>query len=43
MAYYMFVNHGWPPSKYDALSEREKVLVSIFARKEIESREKQRK
>ena len=40
MAYYCFVNLGWPPSKYEALSFRERALVAEFAAKEIRSREK---
>lgn len=37
-AYYCFVNLGWPPSKYASLPYRERVLVSEFIRREIESR-----
>lgn len=40
LAYYCFVNFGWEPSKLDALSLREKVLISIFIQEEIESRKK---
>ena len=35
MAYYCFVNLGWPPSKYDSLQEREKLLVAEFALKSM--------
>ena len=40
VAYYCFVNLGWPPSKYAALSYRERVLIALFAEREIKSREK---
>lgn len=40
MAYYCFVNLGWPPSKYAELPYRERVLISQFVAKEIKSREK---
>ena len=33
VAYYCFVNLGWPPSQYDGLPEREKALVAEFALK----------
>lgn len=39
-AYYMFVNHGWEPSKYDNLSLRERQLIAAFAAREIKDREK---
>ena len=39
-AYYCFVNLGWAPSKYARLPLRERVLISRFIQKEIESREK---
>ena len=35
MAYYCFVNLGWPPSQYDSLQEREKLLVAEFALKSM--------
>lgn len=41
-AYYMFVNHGWPPSKYAALPYRERVLLWEFIQREIASRPKSR-
>ena len=37
-AYYCFVNHGWPPSKYSALPYRERALIAEFIHKEIKSR-----
>lgn len=40
IAYYCFVNFGWPPSKYEELSFREKVLVAQFAAKESSERKK---
>ena len=40
VAYYCFVNLGWPPSKYAALPYRERILVALFAEREIKSREK---
>lgn len=40
LAYYMFCNHGWEPSKVAALSSREKVMLVLFAVKEIKSRPK---
>lgn len=35
VAYYCFVNLGWPPSQYDGLPFREKLLVSEFALKSM--------
>ena len=35
VAYYRFVNLGWPPSKFDALPSREKRLVIEFALKSM--------
>ena len=40
LAYYMFVEHGWSPSQFDSLPRREKILVSLFAQKEVEERKK---
>lgn len=40
MAYYCFVNLGWPPSKYAALPYRERVLVAEMVKKELASRPK---
>lgn len=39
-AYYCFVNFGWSPSQYAALSHRERLLVLQFIQKEIASRDK---
>lgn len=39
LAYYCWVNRGWTPSQFDAMSRREKVLVALFARKESKARE----
>lgn len=35
VAYYCFVNLGWPPSQYDGLPPREKRLVTEFALKSM--------
>ena len=40
LAYYMFVNHGWAPGQVDVLTDREKVLMTQFALKEIHARPK---
>lgn len=40
IAYYCFVNLGWPPSKYAKLPYRERVLVAQFVKREIDSRPK---
>lgn len=40
VAYYCFVNLGWPPSKYEALPYRERLLVAAMVCKEINSRPK---
>ena len=40
MAYYCFVNLGWPPSQYDALPPREKLLVAEFAMKSMRDNQK---
>lgn len=37
-AYYCFVNLGWPPSQYEALPYREKILITQFINKEIAMR-----
>lgn len=39
IAYYCFINLGWPPSQYDNLPEREKILVAQMAQKEMKARE----
>lgn len=38
LAYYCWVNRGWAPSQYDALSPREKILVAVFAQEEASER-----
>lgn len=43
VAYYCFVNLGWPPSRYDELPLREKLLVNAFVLKECESRRERMK
>lgn len=40
LTYYMFVNHGWAPHQVDGLTDREKLLMTQFALKEIHSRPK---
>ena len=42
VAYYCFVNLGWPPSRYDALPTREKRLVAEFALKSMNDEKKAR-
>ena len=37
-AYYCFVNLGWPPSRYDGLQGREKLLVTAFVLKDLKDR-----
>ena len=39
-AYYCFVNLGWPPSKYAGLPLRERLLVTEFALKDMQSRKR---
>lgn len=38
LAYYMFANHGWRPEQVSELSQEEKVMMTLFAVKEIRSR-----
>jgi len=40
LAYYMFVNHGWRPQQVDSLPDREKILMTLMALKEIKDRPK---
>ncbi|MCI8418909.1 MAG: hypothetical protein HFF79_00160 [Oscillospiraceae bacterium] len=40
VAYYCFVNLGWPPSRYADLPYRERLLVAAMVRKEMASRPK---
>ena len=35
----MFVNHGWRPQQVDDLPDREKVLMTQFALKEIRAKD----
>lgn len=42
LAYYMFVNHGWRPGRVSELSPEEKILMTLFAVKEIRAREELR-
>ncbi|OUO34708.1 hypothetical protein B5F88_15520 [Flavonifractor sp. An306] len=42
VAYYCFVNLGWPPSQYNNLPPREKRLVAEFAIKSMEDEKKLR-
>lgn len=39
MAYYCFVNRNWTPSQYLELPDRERLLVSLFVKKEAEARD----
>lgn len=43
VAYYCFINLGWPPSKYAALPYRERLLIAEFVDREIKSRKKAQK
>ena len=38
LAYYMFVNHGTPPSVIADMGEREKILCWEMAKKEMKAR-----
>lgn len=40
-AYYCFVNLGWPPSKFDNLPSREKMMVIAFAFRDMKARKKE--
>ena len=40
VAYYCFVNLGWPPSRYDDLPLREKLVVAEFALKSMADQKK---
>lgn len=42
-AYYCFVNLGWPPSRYDGLPYREKLLVTEFVLKSIRDHDEARR
>ena len=43
VAYYCFVNLGWPPSKYAALPYRARLLIAEFVDREITARKKAQK
>lgn len=40
VAYYCFVNLGWPPSKYNNLPPEEKALVMVFALRSMDEAKK---
>ena len=40
VAYYCFVNFGWPPSKYETLQAPERALVKAFALRSMDERKK---
>lgn len=40
IAYYCFINLGWPPSKYEKLPYEERVLIAAMVNKEMASRPK---
>ena len=40
VAYYCFVNLGWPPSRYDELPPREQALVRMFALRSMDENRK---
>lgn len=41
MAYYCFVNLGWPPSKYANMEFPERALIAEFVNKDIRQRKKE--
>ena len=41
MAYYCFINLGWPPSKYLDLPYRERLLVAEFAIRDMKNRKEE--
>lgn len=43
LCYYCWVNRGWTPGQFEALSWREKLLVSEFAKRESRARADQAK
>lgn len=43
VAFYCFINFGWPPGEILKYSHREKVLMLEFMRKDAESRKKAEK
>lgn len=38
IAYYCFVNLGWPPSKYASLPFRERALIGEMVAREVRAR-----
>ncbi len=38
LAYYCFINHGWPPSQFAELPFRERILIKVFVDKQIQLR-----
>ena len=36
LAYYLYVQHGWPPGKFLSLSDKERLIVAQFAARESE-------
>lgn len=43
VAYYCFINLGWPPHKYSKLPFRERSLIAEFVARELARREKEQK
>lgn len=41
VAYYCFVNLGWPPSKYANMKFTERALIAEFVNKDIQKRLKE--
>ncbi len=41
MAYYCFVNLGWPPSKYANMQFPERALIAEFVNKDIRRRKQE--
>lgn len=41
IAYYCFVNLGWPPSKYNDLPPYEKSMVRVFAMKSMDDNKRE--
>lgn len=38
VAYYCFVNFGWTPGYFASLSDRERLLITLFVKKEAAER-----
>lgn len=43
VAYYCFINLGWPPSKYANLPFRERALIAEMVARELRSRKEANK